>query len=111
MLPFENMSGSPEDEYFADGITEDLITALSRVRWVQVVARNSVFGYKRKAQDIRQVARDLRATYMLEGSVRREAGRVKLTAQLIDGTTGTHIWAKRYDRSARGHFCRSGRSY
>src|SRR5215207_3800693 len=113
VLPFENISGSPEDEYFADGITEDLITALTRVRWVQVVARNSVFGYKRKAQDIRQVARDLRATYMLEGSVRREAGRVRLTAQLIDGTTGTHIWAKRYDRSlgSRGHICRSGRSY
>ena len=104
VLPFENMSGSPEDEYFADGITEDLITALTRVRWVQVVARNSVFGYKRKAQDIRQVARDLRATYMLEGSVRREAGRVKLTAQLIDGTTGTHIWAKRYDRSLEDIF-------
>src|SRR3954447_18593511 len=104
VLPFENMSGSPEDEYFADGITEDLITALTRVRWVQVVARNSVFGYKRKAQDIRQVARDLRATYMLEGSVRREAGRVRLTAQLIDGTSGTHMWAKRYDRSLEDIF-------
>ena len=99
VLPFGNLSGGPDHEYFADGITEDLITALTRVRWVQVVARNSVFGYKRKAQDIRQVARDLQATYMLEGSVRREAGGIKLTAQLIDGTTGTHIWAKRYDRS------------
>jgi adenylate cyclase len=87
VLPFENISGSPEDEYFADGITEDLITALTRVRWVQVVARNSVFGYKRKA-DIRQVARDLRATYMLEGSVRREAW----TGQTDGATDRRHQW-------------------
>ena len=77
VLPFENLSGNPEQQYFADGITEDLITALTRVRWIHVVARNSVFGYNRKAQDVRQAARDLQATYVLEGSARRETSRVK----------------------------------
>ena len=104
VLPFENMSGSPEDEYFADGITEDLITALTRVRWFHVVARNSAFGYKRKAPDIRQVARELGAAYVLEGSVRRAAGRLRLTAQLIEGTSGNHVWAKRYDREVQEIF-------
>src|SRR3954449_12388453 len=104
VLPFENLSGNPEQQYFADGITEDLITALTRVRWIHVVARSSVFGYKRKAQDVRQVARDLQATYVLEGSARRETNRVRLTAQLTDGATGTHIWAKRYDRSLEDIF-------
>ena len=98
VLPFVNLSGSSEQQYFADGITEDLITALTRVRWIHVVARNSVFGYSRKAQEVRQVARDLEARYVLEGSARRDTNRVRLTAQLIDGATGTHIWAKRYDR-------------
>ena len=110
VLPFENISGSPEDEYFADGITEDLITALTCVRWVQVVARNSVFGYKRKAQDIRQVARDLRATYMLEGSVRREGGR----DETYGATDRRHHWHSHVGEAAsplaRGYFRRSGRS-
>jgi len=104
VLPFENLSGNPEQQYFADGITEDLITALTRIRWIHVVARNSVFGYNRKAQDVRQAACDLQATYVLEGSARRETSRVRLTAQLTDGATGTHIWAKRYDRALEDIF-------
>jgi TolB-like protein/class 3 adenylate cyclase len=98
VLPFENFSGNPDDDYFSDGITEDLITALTRVRWFHVIARNSVFGYKKRNQDIRQIARDLGARYVLEGSVRKAQDQVRLTAQLIDGATGTHLWAKRYDR-------------
>ena len=103
VLPFDNMAAS-QDDYFADGITEDIITALTRIRWVHVVARNSVFGYKREAKDIRQVARDLGASYVLEGSVRKGGNRVRLTAQLIDGTTGNHVWAKRYDRELHDIF-------
>ena len=93
-----------EQDYFADGITEDVITALTRMRWFHVVARNSVFGYKRSARDIRQVARDLGASYVLEGSVRRGGARLRLTAQLIDGSNGTHVWAKRYDRELHDIF-------
>jgi adenylate cyclase len=98
VLPFDNMSADPEQEYFSDGITEDLITALSRTRWLFVVARNSTFTYKGKAVDVKQVARELGVRYVLEGSVRKGAGRVRITAQLIDATTGSHVWAERYDR-------------
>lgn len=98
VLPFANMSGDEEQEYFADGITEDLITALSHVRWLFVIARNSTFAYKGQSPDIRQVATDLGVRYVLEGSVRKAGNRIRLTGQLIDGATGAHIWAERYDR-------------
>jgi adenylate cyclase len=98
VLPFQNMSGDPEQEYFADGITEDLITALSRLRGFFVIARNSTFAYKGKTPDIRQMARELGVRYVLEGSVRQAGDRLRVTAQLIDASTGNHIWAERYDR-------------
>ncbi|CAN5301913.1 adenylate/guanylate cyclase domain-containing protein [soil metagenome] len=98
VLPFQNMSGDPEQEYFADGISEDLITALSKLRGFFVIARNSTFAYKGKTPDIRQVARDLGVRYVLEGSVRKAGERLRVTAQLIDASTGNHIWAERYDR-------------
>ena len=98
VLPFDNMSGDPEQEYFADGITEDLITALSKVRWFFVIARNSTFTYKRQAVEVRQVAQELGVRYVLEGSVRKAGNRVRVSAQLIDATTGRHVWAERYDR-------------
>lgn len=97
VLPFVNMSGDAEQEYFADGITEDLITALSKLRWLLVIARNSSFIYKGKAVDVKRVARDLGVRYVLEGSVRKGGSRVRVTAQLIDAATGNHIWAERYD--------------
>jgi len=97
VLPFANMSGDAEQEYFADGITEDLITALSKVRWFFVIARNSTFTYKGKAVDVKRVARELGVRYVLEGSVRKSGNRVRITAQLIDAATGKHIWAERYD--------------
>jgi adenylate cyclase len=98
VLPFVNMSGDSEQEYFADGITEDLITALSRIRWFFVIARNSCFAYKGQSSDIRDVARRLGVAYVLEGSVRKAGNRVRITAQLIDGGSGNHVWAQRYDR-------------
>lgn len=98
VLPFQNMSGDVDQEYFADGITEDIITALSHVRWLFVVARNSTFAYKNRTSDIREVGRDLGARYVLEGSVRKAGNRVRVTAQLIDAGTGNHVWADRYDR-------------
>ena len=98
VLPFDNMSGDPEQEYFSDGISEDIITALSKFHWFFVIARNSSFAYKGKAVDVTQVARDLGVRYVLEGSVRKEGARVRITAQLIDATTGNHTWAERYDR-------------
>ena len=98
VLPFTNMSGDPEQEYFADGITEDLITALSKVRWFFVISRNSTFTYKGQANEMKQVARELGVRYVLEGSVRKGGDRVRITAQLIDGVTGEHVWAERYDR-------------
>jgi adenylate cyclase len=98
VLPFANMSGDPEQEYFSDGITEDLITALSRLRWFFVIARNSTFVYKGQATDVKQVGRDLGVRYVLEGSVRKGGQRVRITGQLIDAITGNHIWAERYDR-------------
>ena len=104
VLPFDNMSGDPEQEYFADGITEDIITALSKHRWLRVIARNSTFGYKGKAIDVRQVASELGANYVVEGSVRRSGQRLRTTAQLIDATSGDHLWAERYDRSLEDIF-------
>jgi TolB-like protein/Tfp pilus assembly protein PilF len=99
VLPFTNMSGDPEQGYFSDGISEDIIAALSRLRWFLVIARNSSFAYKGKAVHLKQVAADLGADYVLEGSVRKAGGRVRITAQLNDVSTGSHIWAERYDRS------------
>ncbi len=97
VLPFANMSGDPEQEYFADGISEDIITGLSKLRWFFVIARNSSFVYKGKADDVKRVARELGVRYVLEGSVRKGGNRVRITAQLIDASTGSHIWADRYD--------------
>ncbi|MBT5895909.1 MAG: hypothetical protein HOH61_08400 [Rhodospirillaceae bacterium] len=98
VLPFDNMSGDPEQEYFSDGMTEDIITALSRLRWLFVIARNSSFTYKGRAVDIKVVGREMGVRYVLEGSVRRSGRRVRVTAQLIEADTGNHIWAERYDR-------------
>jgi adenylate cyclase len=98
VLPFANMSGDPEQEYFADGMVEEIITALSRIRWLFVIARNSSFTYKSQAVDIKQVGRELGVRYVLEGSVRKGGDRVRITAQLIDAIAGTHVWADRYDR-------------
>jgi len=98
VLPFVNMSGEPEQEYFSDGISEDIITALSKLRWFFVIARNSSFTYKGKAVHIRQVAEELGVGYVVEGSVRKGGDRVRITAQLNDVATGSHIWAERYDR-------------
>jgi adenylate cyclase len=97
VLPFTNMSGDPEQEYFVDGISEDIITGLSRLHWFFVIARNSSFIYKGKAVDVKRVARELSVRYVLEGSVRKGGNRVRITAQLIDATTGNHLWADRYD--------------
>ena len=97
VLPFVNMSGDPEQEYFADGISEDIITGLSKLRWLFVIARNSSFTYKGKTVDIKRVSRELGVRYVLEGSVRKGGNRVRITAQLIDAGTGNHIWADRYD--------------
>ena len=99
VLPFTNMSGDPEQGYFSDGISEDIIAALSRLRWFLVIARNSSFVYKGKSVHLKQVAADLGVDYVLEGSVRQAGGRVRITAQLNDVSTGSHIWAERYDRS------------
>jgi adenylate cyclase len=97
VLPFDNLSGDPEQEYFADGIVEDIITALSRIHWLFVIARNSSFTYKGKSVDVKQVARELGVRYVLEGSVRKASNRVRITGQLIDATTGVHVWADRFD--------------
>jgi adenylate cyclase len=97
VLPFANISGDAEQEYFADGISEDIITGLSKLRWFFVIARNSSFTYKGKAVDIKRTARELGVRYVLEGSVRKGGNRVRITAQLIDASTGNHIWADRYD--------------
>jgi len=96
-LPFLNLSGDPEQEYFADGVVEDVITALSRIRWLFVIARNSSFTYKGRAVDVKQVGRELGVRYVLEGSVRKAASRVRITGQLIDATTGAHLWADRFE--------------
>jgi len=97
-LPFENISGDPEQEYFADGIVEEIITALSRFRWLFVIARNSSFTFKGKAVDVKEVGRRLGVRYVLEGSVRKASGKVRITVQLIDAVTGAHIWADRFER-------------
>ena len=98
VLPFINMSGDPEQEYFSDGITEDIITDLSQVSALSVVARNTSFSFKGSAQHVTKIARELNVTHVLEGSVRKAGGRVRINAQLIDGAAGDHIWAQRYDR-------------
>ena len=98
VLPFQNMSGDPEQEYFADGITEDIITALSKWRSFLVIARNTTFTYKGRSVDVKSVGRELGAKYVLEGSVRKAGNRLRITAQLIEATSATHIWAERYDR-------------
>ena len=98
VLPFENMSGDPEQEFFADGISEDLITALSRIHWFFVIARNSSFTYKGQAVEVTRVADELGVRYVIEGSVRKSGNRVRISAQLIDATTGHHVWAESYDR-------------
>jgi TolB-like protein len=104
VLPFTNMSSDPEQDYFADGITEDITTALSRLRWLFVIARNSTFTYKGRAVDVRQVAVELAVRYVLEGSVRTSGGHIRVTGQLVDAATGKHIWAERYDRELRDIF-------
>ena len=104
VLPFQNMSGDPEQEYFADGMVEEIITALSRIRWLFVIARNSSFTYKGQAIDVKQVGRELGVRYVLEGSVRKAGGRVRITVQLIEAQTGAHLWADRFDGSLEGVF-------
>ncbi len=99
VLPFTNLSGDPEQDYFADGVVEDIITGLSRIKWMFVIARNSSFAYKGKAMDVKQVGRELGVRYVLEGSVRKSSNRVRIAGQLIDTASGTHIWADRYDRA------------
>jgi len=99
VLPFVNMSDDPEQEYFADGIAEDIITGLSRLRWLFVIARNSSFTYKGRNVDVRQVGRELGVRYVLEGSVRKGGNRIRITGQLIEAETGNHLWAERYDRA------------
>jgi TolB-like protein len=97
VLPFQNMSADPEHEYFADGVVEEIITALSRMRWLFVIARNSTFTYKGRAVDVKQVGRELGVRYVLEGSVRKAASRVRIAGQLIDSATGAHLWADRFE--------------
>jgi TolB-like protein len=103
VLPFANMSGDSEQEYFVDGIVEDIITGLSRIKWLHVIARNSAFVYKGRAVDVKQVGRDLGVRYVLEGSLRKAGNRVRLTAQLIEAGSGRHVWAERYDPVILGH--------
>jgi len=102
VLPFQNMSGDPEQEYFADGMVEEIITAPSRIRWLFVIARNSSFSYKGQSPDVKQVGRELGVRYVLEGSVRKGGGRVRITAQLIDALTGTSLWADHFDEHIGG---------
>ena len=98
VLPFQNIGSDPEQEYFADGFVEDVISGLSRIKWLFVVARNSSFAYKGKPVDVRQVGRDLGVRYVLEGSVRKAGCRVRVSGQLIEAQTGNHLWAERYER-------------
>jgi len=104
VLPFDNLSGDPGQEHFVDGITEDIITELSRYRHLFVIARNSSFAYRAKAVDVRLVARELGVRYVLEGSIRRAGARIRVTAQLVDALTGSHVWAERYDRDVEDVF-------
>ena len=104
VLPFQNMSGDPEQEYFVDGLVDDIITALSRISWFFVIARNSSFTYKGRAVDVRQVGRELGVRYVVEGSVRRAGNRLRITGQLVDTVTGSHVWADRYDGAVEDLF-------
>ena len=104
VLPFENLSGDPEQRYFVDGMVEEIITALSRIPWLFVIARNSSFTYKGQAVDVKQIGRELGVGYVLEGSVRKAEGRVRITAQLIEADTATHLWADRFDGSLEDVF-------
>src|SRR5262249_4192112 len=104
VLPFTNLSGEAQQEYFSDGISEDIITALSKLRWFFVIARNSSFIYKGKPVHLRQIADELGVRYVLEGSVRKEGNRVRITAQLNDVTSGSHLWAERFDRGLADGF-------
>ena len=104
VLPFVNMSGDPEQEYFSDGITEDIITDLSKVSALNVVSRNTTFTFKGKAVDIGQIAQRLKVGYVVEGSVRKAGGRVRITAQLIDASKDSHVWGERYDRDLNDIF-------
>jgi adenylate cyclase len=104
VLPFANMSGDPEQEYFVDGMVEEIITALSRIRWLFVIARNSTFTYKGRAVDVKEVGRELGVRYVLEGSVRKAGMQVRITGQLIDAVTGAHLWADRFDGSLEDVF-------
>src|SRR5262249_51886338 len=97
VLPFQNMSGDPDQEYFADGMVEEIITALSRISWLFVIARNSSFTYKDRIVDVKQVGQELGVRYVLEGSVRKSSNRVRVTGQLIDAATATHLWADRFE--------------
>ncbi len=99
VLPFDNLSGDPEQEYFADGMAEDIISGLARIRWLTVIARNSSFSYKGQSPDVRKVGQDLAVRYVLEGSVRKAGDRVRIAAQLIEAETGGHLWADRFDGS------------
>jgi TolB-like protein len=104
VLPFANMSGDPEQEYFVDGMVEEIITALSQIHWLFVIARNSTLPYKERAVDVKQVGRELGVRYVLEGSVRKAGQQVRITGQLIDALTGTHLWASRFDGSLEDIF-------
>jgi len=104
VLPFQNLSGDPEQEYFADGMVEEIITALSRFHWLFVIARTSTFAYKSRTVDVRQVSRELGVRYVLEGSVRQAGNRVRIAGQLIDATTGAHLWADRFEGSLENVF-------
>ena len=104
VLPFQNLSGDPEQEYFADGMVEEIITALSRMRWLFVIARNSSFTYKGRAVDVKQVGRELGVRYVLEGSVRKASNRVRIAGELIDTSTGANLWADRFEGSLEDVF-------
>jgi adenylate cyclase len=109
VLPFQNMSGDPERDYFADGMVEDIITGLSRIKWLFVIARNSSFIYKDKAIDVRQAGRELGVRYILEGGVRKAGQRLRVTAQLVEAETGSHLWADKFDGELKDVFDRSPR--
>ena len=104
VLPFDNMSGDPEQVYFSDGMTEEVITELSRFRELMVIARNSSFAFRGQSMDLREIGRQLGAAYIVEGSVRRADQRVRIAAQLVEAATGAHLWADRYDRSIEDVF-------
>ena len=104
VLPFSNLSSDPEQDYFADGMVADIITGLARINWLFVIARNSTFTYKGRAVDVKRVGRELGVRYVLEGSVRKSGGSVRVTGQMIDASTGAHVWAERYDRSSNDVF-------